>query len=31
MTKSEGKTASAAVKDILPSNPDGLRDAGGGD
>ncbi len=26
MTKTEGKTASAAVKDILPSNPDGLRD-----
>ena len=26
MTKSEGKTASAAVKDILLSNPDGLRD-----
>lgn len=26
MTKSEGKTAGAAVKDILLSNPDGLRD-----
>ncbi|SEI22276.1 Transposase, Mutator family [Rhizobium tibeticum] len=26
MTKSEGKTASAAVKDILLSNPDGLRE-----
>jgi hypothetical protein len=26
MTKTEGKTASAAVKDILLSNPDGLRD-----
>ena len=26
MTKSEGKSASAAVKDILLSNPDGLRD-----
>jgi putative transposase len=26
MTKIEGKTASAAVKDILLSNPDGLRD-----
>lgn len=26
MTKNEGKTASAAVKDILLSNPDGLRD-----
>ncbi|MDE3810328.1 hypothetical protein I7I49_08540 [Sinorhizobium meliloti] len=24
MTKTEGKTASAAVKDILLSNPDGL-------
>ena len=26
MTKTEGKTASAAVKDILLSNPDGLRE-----
>jgi hypothetical protein len=26
MTKTEGKTASAAVKDILLSSPDGLRD-----
>jgi len=26
MTKTEGKSASAAVKDILLSNPDGLRD-----
>lgn len=26
MTRSEGKTASAAVKEILLSNPDGLRD-----
>ncbi len=26
MTKIEGKTASAAVKEILLSNPDGLRD-----
>ena len=26
MTKSEGKTASATVKDTLLSNPDGLRD-----
>ena len=26
MTKIEGKTASAAVKDILLSSPDGLRD-----
>ena len=26
MTRTEGKTASAAVKDILLSNPDGLRD-----
>lgn len=26
MTKSEGKTASAAVEDILRSNPDGLHD-----
>ena len=26
MTKTEGKSASAPVKDILLSNPDGLRD-----
>ncbi|MHC2357718.1 hypothetical protein ACVMB3_007241 [Sinorhizobium meliloti] len=26
MTKTEGRTASAAVKDILLSNPDGLRE-----
>ncbi|RVH48442.1 transposase, partial [Sinorhizobium meliloti] len=26
MTKTEGKTASAAVKDILLSSPDGLRE-----
>ncbi|RVG58750.1 transposase, partial [Sinorhizobium meliloti] len=26
MTKTEGKTASAVVKDILLSNPDGLRE-----
>jgi len=26
MTKSEGKAANAAVKEILLSNPDGLRD-----
>ena len=26
MTKTEGKAASAAVKEILLSNPDGLRD-----
>jgi transposase-like protein len=26
MTRTEGKSASAAVKDILLSNPDGLRD-----
>ena len=42
MTKTESKTASAAVKDILLSSPDGLREviravmqdaggAGGGD
>jgi len=26
MTKTEGRTGSAAVKDILLSNPDGLRE-----